>query len=107
MSAWLLDREHGDAASASTRVVLSGTCTAQGSLAWATSRVMSLLGWDGRTRNLEPDAGLRCELPKWGKWFAELALNVSEHTTLSPKALRAKGQHVADDAPPFASLSTF
>eukprot|EP00971_Amphidinium_carterae_P344823 6485439-Amphidinium_carterae.3 len=106
MSAFLLDREYGDAAHATTRVVLSGAYVGEGSLAWTATRVLSLLGWDGRTRNLEPDAGLRVELPKWGKWFMELGLDVNEHVCQSAKSLRARGKAVPENALPYASIST-
>eukprot|EP00971_Amphidinium_carterae_P249282 4948342-Amphidinium_carterae.1 len=68
---------------------------------------MSLLGWNGRTRNLEPDAGFRNEVPKWGKWFGELDVDVSGHVKQSAKSLRAKGKAVSADAPQFASVSSF
>eukprot|EP00971_Amphidinium_carterae_P278172 5521794-Amphidinium_carterae.1 len=107
MTSFLLDREHGDAASSTTRIVLSGTALSEGSLCWSSTRIMSLLGWDGRTRNLEPDAGFRSEVPKWGKWFKELDIDINDHVRLSAKSLRAKGKAVQPDAPQFASVSSF
>eukprot|EP00971_Amphidinium_carterae_P337561 6474417-Amphidinium_carterae.3 len=107
MTSFVLDTQHGASSSSSVHVVLAATRNASNTLYWTTSRVLTHLGWDGRTKNMEPDAGLRVELPKWSAWFREMSMDVHSHLRLSVKALKARKQQVPDDALAWTTISTF